>query len=104
MSNKKHLRIVFSVILSDAGEATHALEIANGLKDYCTDNYELDIIFLSNGSKFEPKVISAGFKIYKCLPVLSGIGFHQDLKPTKTNLIGDTKLVSELLRGEIQAI
>lgn len=103
MSNKKHLRIVFSVILSDAGEATRALEIANGLKDYCPDNYEVDIIFLSNGSKFEKNVISSGFKIRKCLPVLSGVGFHQDFKPTKTNLIGDTELVSELLRGEIQA-
>lgn len=103
MAGKRKLRIVFSVILSDAGEATRALEIANGIKDYCPDNYELDIIFLSNGSKFEQKVVYNGFKIHKCLPVLPGVGFRQDLKPTKTNLIGDMKLAGELLRGEVHA-
>lgn len=93
--NKKILRIVFSVILSDAGEATRALEIADGIRIFCPKYYELDIIFLSSGSRFEQNVISNGFKIHKCLPQLSGIGFHQDLKPTKTNLIGNVKLVSE---------
>ncbi|MBX4271818.1 glycosyltransferase [Clostridium estertheticum] len=103
MINKKHLRIVFSVILSDAGEATRALEIAEGVTTFCPQGYEVDIIFLSTGSRFEQKVISNGFKIYKCLPSLSGISFHHDLKTTQTNLIGNVTLVSELLNGEIKA-
>lgn len=103
MVSEKQLRIVFSVVLSDAGEVTRALEIADGIRTFCPEDYELDIIFLSTGSRFEQKVISSGFKIHKCLPILPGTGFHQDLKPTKTNFIGDVKLASELLKGEIQA-
>jgi len=104
MEIKKCLRMVFSVILSDAGEATRALEIAEGVRSFCPQEYEVDIIFLSTGSRFEQKVIDNGFKVHKCLPSLPGIGFHQDLKTTNNNLIGDVKLVSELLKGEINAL
>ncbi|ADK15979.1 MULTISPECIES: nucleotide disphospho-sugar-binding domain-containing protein [Clostridium] len=101
---KKYLTIAFSVILSDAGEATRALEIADGIRKFCPENYEVDIVFLSTGSRFEEKVISNGFKIYKCNPKLPGIGFHQDFKPTSFNLIGDKKLAFELIKGEIDAL
>lgn len=104
MKIKKCLRIVFSVILSDAGEATRALEIAEGVRSFCPQDYELDIIFLSTGSRFEQKVIDNGFKIHKCLPSLPGIGVQQDLKSTNNNLIGSVSLVRELLKGEINAI
>lgn len=104
MANRKQLRIVFSVILSDAGETTRALEIAEGLRTFCPQDDEVEIIFLSTGSRFEQKVTSNGFKIHKCLPSLPGISFHQDLKTTKTNLIGDVALVHELLVGEMQAL
>jgi hypothetical protein len=53
ISMKKHLNIAFSVILSDAGEATRALEIADGIRKFCSENYEVDIVFLSTGSRFE---------------------------------------------------
>ncbi len=104
MKLKRCLRIVFSVILSDAGEATRALEIAKGVRNFCPQDYELDIIFLSTGSRFEQKVIDNGFKIHKCLPSLPGIGVQHDLKSTNNNLIGSVNLVRELLKGEINVI
>lgn len=103
METKKCLRIVFSVILSDAGEVTRAIEIADGIRSSCPQNYEMDIIFLSTGSKFEEKVILNGFKIYKCSPSLPGIGFREDFQTTNTNIIGDVKLAVEMLKGEIDA-
>lgn len=32
--NKKILRIVFSIIISDAGEVTRAIEIADGIRSF----------------------------------------------------------------------
>ncbi|OOM16079.1 glycosyltransferase [Clostridium saccharobutylicum] len=103
MEMKKSLKIVFSVILSDAGEATRSIEIADGIRSLCPEDYELDMIFLSTGSTFEEKVISNGFKIHKCSPSLPGVGFREDFKTTETNIIGDVQLAAELLRGEIDA-
>lgn len=103
MEIKKCLRIVFSSIISDAGEVTRAIEIADGIRSFSPQNYEVDIIFLSTGSKFEEKVISNGFKIHKCKPSLPGIGFREDFKTTNTNIIGDTKLAVEMLKGEMDA-
>lgn len=103
MENKRELKIVFSSLISDAGEATRAIEIASGIRDFCPQNYQTEIIFLSTGSRFEERIISNGFKIYKCIPHLEGIGFRQDLKTTSTNLIGDVHLAAELLKGEIDA-
>lgn len=103
MEIKKCLRIIFSSILSDAGEVTRAIEIADGIRSFCPQNYEVDIIFLSTGSKFEGKVISNGFKIHKCSPSLPGIGFREDFQTTDTNIIGDVKLVVDMLKGEIDA-
>ncbi|NOV78627.1 hypothetical protein [Clostridium saccharobutylicum] len=45
MEMKKSLKIVFSVILSDAGEATRSIEIADGIRSLCPEDYELDVIF-----------------------------------------------------------
>lgn len=103
METRKCLKIVFSVVLSDAGEVTRAIEIADGIRSYCPEDYELDILFLSTGSRFEDKVISNGFKIYKCSPQLPGIGFREDFKTQGSDLIGDVKLAGELLKGEIDA-
>lgn len=103
MMKYKYLKIVISVILCDAGEATRALEIADGIRDYCPDGYDVDIVFLSTGSRFEEKIISEGFNIYKCEPHLPGIGFHQDLKPTSIDIIGDVNLARRLIDGEIKA-
>lgn len=103
MATNKILKIVFSVVLSDAGEVTRAIEIADGIRSNCPEGYELDITFLSNGSRFEYKAISSGFKIYKCSPQLPGIGFREDFKTQGSNLIGDVELAGELLKGEIDA-
>lgn len=103
METKKCLRIAFASIISDAGEVTRAIEIADGIRSFCPQNYDVDIIFLSTGSTFEEKIISNGFKIHKCAPSLPGIGFREDLKTEGSNLIGDVKLAVELLKGEIDA-
>ncbi|WP_046059040.1 nucleotide disphospho-sugar-binding domain-containing protein [Clostridium sp. IBUN22A] len=99
----RKLRIVFSSMICDAGEVTRALELAEGIRQYCPLEYDAEIIFTSNGSRFEDKIISSGFSIYKCSPVLPGIGFHQDMKPTDVDIIGDVNLVTEMLKGEIKA-
>lgn len=103
MGNKKVLQIVFSSVISDAGEVTRAIEIADGIRRFCPEDYEVDITFLSTGSVFEDKVISNGFKIYKCSPSLPGRGFREDFKTKGSNIIGDVKLAGELLKGEIDA-
>ncbi|OOM79008.1 PGL/p-HBAD biosynthesis glycosyltransferasec [Clostridium puniceum] len=99
-----YLKIIVSVALQDAGEATRSLEIAKGIRDICPLKTNLEIIFLSHGSKFEEKIINSGFKIYKCEPKLGGIGFHADLKPSTTNFVGDEELAIDLLKGEIKAL
>lgn len=80
MENKKVLKIVFSSVISDAGEVTRAIEIADGIRLFCPEDYEVDITFLSTGSIFEDKVISNGFKIYKCSPSLPEWDFVKTLK------------------------
>lgn len=104
MEIKKNLRIVFSIILSDAGEATRAIEIADAIRSFCPQNYEVEIIFLSTGSRFEEKIISNRFKIHKCMPSLPGIGVHEDFKTTKSNMFGNVRLAAEMLKGEIDAL
>ncbi|WP_242841822.1 hypothetical protein [Clostridium beijerinckii] len=103
MGNKKVLRIVFSSVISDAGEVTRAIEIADGIRSFCPEDCEVDITFLSTGSVFEDKVISNGFKIHKCSPSLPGIEFREDFKTKGSNIIGNVKLACELLKGEIEA-
>ncbi|NRY61537.1 glycosyltransferase [Clostridium beijerinckii] len=104
--NKKYsfLRIVISVALQDAGEATRSLEIAKGIRDICPSKTNLEIVFLSHGSMFEEKILRNGFGIYKCEPKLEGTGFHADLKPNTNNFVGNKELAIELLKGEIEAL
>lgn len=97
-------RFVFSVILQDAGEATRAIEIADGIREYAPDGIEPDIVFLSRGSSFEQRIIDNGFKIHKCGPLLPGKGFHHDYRTTADNIIGDETLAREILEGEIKAL
>lgn len=103
--DSKKITIAVGTIFQDAGEATRALEIAMGLRDFKPDEFELRIVFLSRGSRFEQRVIDAGFEIYNAAPRMSGIGFHHDFKtsPDSSELIGEEKLAVELLEGEIQA-
>jgi len=100
----RSLKIVMSVVLQDAGEATRSLEIAKGIRELCPSEISLEIIFLSHGSKFEEKIINNGFGIYKCEPELKGIGFHADLEPSANNFVGSEELAVKLLKGEIKAL
>jgi hypothetical protein len=103
-TNIKKIRFVVSVALQDAGEATRSLEIAKGLKENTPMGYELEVIFLSHGSKFESKVIENGFLVHKVQPELEGKGPHSDLKIGKNNFIGDPELAFLLLKGEFEAL
>lgn len=103
-NNKKSLRIVFSIVLKNAGDVTRSLEIAKGIRQYCPSNFKTDIIFLSRGSKFEQKVIDNGFTIYQCEPRFSGAGFREDFKTNGSNFIGDEEIAYKLLKGEIDAL
>jgi hypothetical protein len=91
------------VIFQDAGEATRAREIAKSLIRHKPWNFNVRIIFLSRGSKFESETIQSGFEIYRAKPQMSGIGLHQDLKMKPGELIGDPELALEVLQGEIEA-
>lgn len=97
--------IAVGTLFQDAGEATRAIEIAKGIKEYKPEGVDLRIVFLSRGSRFEERAREAGFEIYHAEPRMSGIGFHQDLKPRpeKGEFIGDEKIAYELLEGEIKA-
>lgn len=101
---KKSLKIVFSVVLKNAGDVTRSLEIAKGIRQYCPSNYKINIIFLSRGSKFEQKVIDNGFSIYQCEPRFSGKSFREDFKTNGSNFIGDEEIAYNLLKGEVNAL
>lgn len=103
MENRS-LKIVFSVVLKNAGDVTRSLEIAKGIKEYCPSNYKINIIFLSRGNKFEQKVIDNGFSIYQCKLRFSGKGFREDFKTNGSNFIGDEKIAYSLLESEIHAL
>lgn len=103
MENKS-LKIVFSVVLKNAGDVTRSLEIAKGIRQYCPSNYKIDIIFLSRGSKFEPKVIDNGFSLYQCELRLTGKGFREDFKTNGSNFIGNEKIAYSLLESEVHAL
>lgn len=89
MGMKKSLKIVFLVIFLDVGEVICLIEIVDGIRSFCLEDYELDMIFLFIGSIFEEKVILNGFKIYKCLLLFLGVGFCEDFKIIEINIIGD---------------
>jgi UDP:flavonoid glycosyltransferase YjiC (YdhE family) len=100
----KKVSIVVGTVFQDAGEATRALEIAKGIREYApAAGIEPRIIFLSRGSRFEQRVIEAGFEIYHAEPKMSGIGLHQDLKMGPGEFVGEKPIALALIRGEIKA-
>lgn len=104
MEDNKKIRIAVSIALLDAGESTRALELVKGIRDSVPNGYSVDITFLSNGGKFEQRVLDDGFQIKKISPQLEGIGFFHDLKPGASNFVGDPGLAAALLKGEIKAL
>lgn len=100
----KKVSIVIGTVFQDAGEATRALEIAKGIREYAPDaGIEPRITFLSRGSRFEQKVLDAGFEIYHAEPDMSGIGLHQDLKMGPGEFVGEKAIALALIQGEIKA-
>lgn len=97
------ITIAIGTVFQDAGDATRAIEIAKGLKEYKPAGVEARIVFLSRGSRFEQKAIDAGFEIYHAGPKMSGVGMHQDLKMTPANFVGEKSIAVELIKGEIEA-
>jgi UDP:flavonoid glycosyltransferase YjiC (YdhE family) len=100
---RKITTIVISTAFQDAGDATRAIEIAKGLKEYAPEDKEIRIIFLSRGSRFEQIAIDLGFEVYKAKPQMSGIGLHQDLKTKGFEFIGEKSIAIDLIKGEIEA-
>ncbi|MBE3560136.1 MAG: glycosyl transferase [Ktedonobacteraceae bacterium] len=103
MENKQ-LRIVIGVALQDAGEATRALEIACGIRDFCPAGWSVDIIFLSHGSLFAHMITDAGFTIYDCSPRFHGRNFREDLKTQFPELAGDVSIARDVILGERAAL
>ncbi len=101
--NLKKIKIVVATIFQNGGDATRAIEVAKIIQKYKPKNYELDITFISRGSKFEEEVLRLGYRIYKAAPPMKGIRFQDDFKTKFGDLIGDKKLALEILEGEIKA-
>ena len=100
----KQLRVVFTVALQDAGEATRSLAIAKGLREYSPDGWSVKCAFLSHGSRFAPKILDAGFEVYDCSRRLGGVSFRDDLKTRFPELVGDPSIARQLIEGERGAL
>jgi len=99
----KTITITIGTVFQDAGDATRAIELAKGIKEYTPNGIKPRIIFLSRGSRFEQKAVDLGFEIYKADPPMSGVGMHQDIKMTPQNFVGEKDLAVKLIKGEIKA-
>jgi len=97
------ITIAVGTVFQDAGDATRALEIAQGIVAYQPQDVKVRIVFLSRGSRFEERAKDLGFEIFKADPPMSGVGLHQDLKMKPGELVGEFSIAYELLKGEIKA-
>jgi len=97
------MKIVISTIFQNGGDATRAIEIAKIIKMYQPDTVDVEIIFISRGSRFEKYALELGFTIYHASPKMKGVNFLDDLKSKFGELIGDTTLATAILQGEIEA-
>lgn len=70
MKAKKKVRIVVCSLFQDAGEATRALELANGREEQSPDGLNPEIIFLSHGGRFDRAFAEAGFPVEPAQPGL----------------------------------
>lgn len=104
MEANQKVRLVVCSLFQDAGEATRALELANGLMEQHPAGLSPEIIFLSHGGRFDQTFAKAGFLVMPAQPRLPGIGFQQDLKTTLFQFVGDAALAADLLRGERDAL
>nr|WP_063791944.1 nucleotide disphospho-sugar-binding domain-containing protein [Nonomuraea pusilla] len=98
------LRMAVAVALQDAGEATRAVELADGLRERTPDGWDLDVTFLSHSSRFEPMIRRAGFGITHCAPRLEGRSIAHDLQWDPPEIVGSAALARELVEGERKAL
>lgn len=98
-----NITIILATIFQNGGDATRAIEIAKIIRKFKPDNYNLRIVFISHGSKFEQNVIDSGFELYHAEPHLEGIRYQDDFQTRFGELVGNEKLSYELLQGEIKA-
>lgn len=101
---KKHITIIISVALQDAGEATRSLEIMKGVRAMALKDLSVRFIFFSHGSKFDKRILDNGIEIHYVKPDMEGNGYLTDLKPNKNNFIGNSNLAVRLLKGELKAL
>lgn len=99
----KTITIAVSTIFQNGGDATRAIEIAKCIRSGKPKDYDLRIVFISRGSRYEETAISYGFEIYKAEPCLKGIRYQDDYKTRFGELIGDKDLAFNILQGEIKA-
>lgn len=73
------IHIVLSVAWQDAGDTTRAIAMATALRDQCPPGLDMEIDFLSCGSRFEYQITDAGFNIVAAQPRVQGISVAHDL-------------------------
>ncbi len=100
--NKQH--IVISTIFQNSGDATRALEIARIIRSFQPQGTRARITFISRGSRFEDMAQRLGFEVYHARPDLEGVDYRKDFQTKFGDLIGDERIATELLAGEIRAL
>jgi len=99
----KTVRIAIATIFQNGGDATRAIEIAKIIRAYQPEDYKNDIIFISRGSHFDKQATDLGFGLYRTFPKMNGVNFLDDFQSEFGELIGNTELAVEILKGEIYA-
>ncbi len=97
------ITIVVGTVFQDAGEATRAMEIAQGIVEHQPQGVQAKIVILSRGSRFEERAKNLGFEIFRADPPMNGLGVYHDFKMKSGEFVGDPDIAYELLKGEIEA-
>jgi hypothetical protein len=74
-----------------------------GVKKKTPSNYDLRIVFLSHGSRFEKKALEMGFEVYPTEPKMNSVDFLPEFKMRPGEFIGEESLAYKLIKGEIKA-
>ena len=97
------IHIVLSVAWQDAGDTTRAIAMASALRDQCPPGFELEIDFLSCGSRFEYQITDAGFNIVPAQPRVQGISVAHDLGWDWPEFFGSEEIARSFIEGQIAA-
>jgi len=97
------IHIVLSVAWQDAGDTTRAIAMAIALRDMCPDGIDLNIDFLSCGSRFEYQIMDAGFNIVPAQPRVKGISVAHDLGWDWPEFFGSEEIAKTFIEGQLAA-